>query len=208
MALLYRAILKPTKMELISGWLPNQPWFKETEPFDLTSVGSFRFDDPDGKVGIETIIVAGENAIYQVPLTYREAPLEGAEALLITTMDHSVLGRRWVYDAVGDPVYVAELAKALLAGYPQVKQAVEENGKLVPLPESVHLVHTGTTEASIPDITQLEIDTVEGVTSIHTGELKLSINRVLEPVTSPTAQGFLTATWDGQDTPVLVAVAP
>ena len=41
-----------------------------------------------------------------MPVTYRDAPLPGADAWLIGTMDHSVLGKRWVYDGVGDPVYL------------------------------------------------------------------------------------------------------
>jgi len=33
-----------------------------------------------------------------VPLTYRGAPLDGAEDALVGTTEHGVLGRRWVYD--------------------------------------------------------------------------------------------------------------
>ena len=61
---------------------------------------------------------AGESgeAVVQAPLTYRGAPLEGAEAHLITTMEHTVLGRRWIYDGCGDPVWAAATVTAILTG--------------------------------------------------------------------------------------------
>ena len=78
-------------MELLEGWLPHQPWFTG-QGAALSKVGSFRFDDPDGEVGIETIFVAGDGIIFQVPLSYRGSPLRDAEPSLIGTMQHSVLG--------------------------------------------------------------------------------------------------------------------
>jgi len=53
---------------------------------------------------------AGE--VLHLPVTYRGAPLDGAEAHLITTLEHSALGRRWVYDAAGDPVALGCYAAA------------------------------------------------------------------------------------------------
>ena len=41
------------------------------------------------------------------------APLEGAEPYLVGTVDHSVLGTRWVYDAMADPVATACFLRAL-----------------------------------------------------------------------------------------------
>ncbi|WP_426976450.1 maltokinase N-terminal cap-like domain-containing protein [Pseudarthrobacter sp. O4] len=69
MAIVHRATLIPSKMKLLTRWLPNQPWFKENGPTNLGRVGSFRFDDPDGEVGIETLIIASESAVFQVPMT-------------------------------------------------------------------------------------------------------------------------------------------
>ncbi|TIH34851.1 maltokinase N-terminal cap-like domain-containing protein [Subtercola vilae] len=57
-------------------------------------------------MGIETVIVrAGGGPVMQIPVTYRSAPLGDAERWFIGTMQHSVLGTRWVYDGLGDPVY-------------------------------------------------------------------------------------------------------
>src|SRR5699024_7591297 len=115
--------LSPSKSELLQKWLPSQPWFRG-DASTLVRLGAFRFDDPAGEVGIETHILAVEGVAYQVPLTYRGAPLEDAEDFLVTTMEHSVLGTRWVYDATGDPVYLHELAAAILAGKPQALERV------------------------------------------------------------------------------------
>jgi 1,4-alpha-glucan branching enzyme len=120
MAIVHKgATLAPTKTELVTGWMPRQRWYhgKGHAP-RLQRVGGFRFEDPAGQVGIETILFAdtavSPAVVYQVPLTYRGAPLDGADAALLGTTEHSVLGRRWVYDAPRDPVYVAQLMETIL----------------------------------------------------------------------------------------------
>ena len=115
------ASIVPSKLELVTAWMPDQRWYaaKGRAP-QLERVGGFRFEDPEGQVGVEVILVADRAAsppvVYQVPLSYRGAPLEGAEHALIGTMDHSVLGPRWVYDGPHDPVYVAGLVDTILTG--------------------------------------------------------------------------------------------
>ena len=52
----------------------------------------------------------GRRVLLQVPLTYRDEPLAGADEALITEMEHSVLGTRWVYDGLRDPRFVVMLA--------------------------------------------------------------------------------------------------
>jgi 1,4-alpha-glucan branching enzyme len=113
------ATITPTKLELVTEWMPRQRWYhgKGHVP-QLRRVGGFRFEDPEGEVGVETLLLVDEAArppvVYQVPLTYRGAPLEGAERALLGTMEHSVLGTRWVYDGPHDPVYVSELVRTVL----------------------------------------------------------------------------------------------
>ncbi len=114
-ATIHEAQLTPSKLELLAQWLPSQPWFTG-DAGDLERVASFRFVDPDGEVGIETMIVRSGGVVYQVPLTYRDEALDGEDAYLVGTTDHSVLGKRWVYDATGDPVYVAELIRVIHEG--------------------------------------------------------------------------------------------
>ena len=112
------ATLTPSKQALIEGWMGAQRWYTAKGSTPRTRrVRSFRFDDPAGEVGIETIVVSDESGdepvVYQVPLTYRGAPAEGLDHALVGTMEHSVLGTRWVYDACHDPVYATQLLAAL-----------------------------------------------------------------------------------------------
>ena len=108
------ATITPSKLELLEAWMGRQRWYaaKGGQPL-LRLVGRWRLDDPAGEVGVETLLVADESGtepvVYQVPLTYRGAPLDGAEHALVGTTEHSALGRRWVYDAPHDPVYATEL---------------------------------------------------------------------------------------------------
>ncbi|MFF9677881.1 1,4-alpha-glucan branching protein, partial [Streptomyces eurythermus] len=120
MSVIHRTTLEPTKLELLAGWLPTRPWYHGgPEGPRLSRVGGFRLDDPKGEAGIEFMVVRDDSGdapvSYLVPLTYRGAPLDGADAALLGTAEHGVLGRRWIYDACHDPVAVAELA-ALVEG--------------------------------------------------------------------------------------------
>jgi len=104
--------LVPSKLELLTDWLPRQPWYRGSGAApQLSRAGGFRLDDPAGAVGIEFMVVidASTDTTYVVPMTYRAAPLEGAEEALIGTTEHGVLGTRWVYDAEHDPVAVTQL---------------------------------------------------------------------------------------------------
>ncbi|MES4901025.1 MULTISPECIES: 1,4-alpha-glucan branching protein [unclassified Streptomyces] len=124
MAIIHRTTLKPTKVELLTSWLPSRPWYVGAGEPRLAKAGGFRLDDPQGEVGIEFMVVtdaAGAEPIsYLVPLTYRGAPLDGAEHALVGTMEHGVLGPRWAYDGCHDPVLVAQLW-ALIEGRVQAQ---------------------------------------------------------------------------------------
>ncbi|MCZ9343436.1 1,4-alpha-glucan branching protein, partial [Streptomyces sp. TRM76130] len=136
MAVIHRTVLEPTKLELLSSWLPSRPWYRggSGEP-ELAKAGGFRLDDPRGAVGIEFMVVTGGSGprpvAYLVPLTYRGAPLDGAGHALVGTTEHGVLGRRWVYDGCHDPVLLAQLP-ALIEGR---VQAQHQNVSDTPDPE-------------------------------------------------------------------------
>lgn len=107
------ATLTPHFREFLPEWVARQPWYTGTGVPVLSPVGYFRFEDPEGEVGIETHLVADGSVLYQIPMTYRGAPLKEASftetEALITTAEHSVLGTRWIYDGVADPLWVSEL---------------------------------------------------------------------------------------------------
>ncbi|MEU6405972.1 1,4-alpha-glucan branching protein [Streptomyces sp. NPDC046985] len=120
MAAIHRTTMTPAKLELLTGWLPKQSWYAgDAQTPELVRAGGFRLDDPEGAVGIEFMIVVDtvrEPVAYLVPMGYRGAALEGVpEEALIGTSEHGVLGARWIYDGVHDPVVTAQL-RALLRG--------------------------------------------------------------------------------------------
>ncbi|GAA3744467.1 maltokinase N-terminal cap-like domain-containing protein [Streptomyces tremellae] len=126
MAVIHRTTMTPSKEELLAAWLPSRPWFRGGTP-DLVRAGGYRLDDPAGTVGIEFMLVTDvsgpEPTTYQVPLTYRGTPLEGARDALVGTSEHGVLGLRQVYDGVYDPVLVERLyALARGAAEPQAQR--------------------------------------------------------------------------------------
>ncbi|GAA3862681.1 hypothetical protein GCM10022381_03520 [Leifsonia kafniensis] len=211
MAILHEAELRPSKLELLANWLPTQEWAQidELAVMELDRVASYRFDDPAGEVGMETLIVrAGDGPLLQVPLTYRGAPLADAEQWLICTMDHSVLGTRWVYDASGDPVYASALAETILAGGTEVEQFVQVGAELQLKPDTTHVRGSGKPGTPVDTIETVEVTRHGDVTIIGAGELHLSIRRVLGRVVDVTdAAQSLVGTWDGQSAPVVLAFA-
>lgn len=128
MAIVHRATITPTKAELVEQWLDRQPWGGTG---DLDMLGAYRFDDPAGEVGVEGLLVRRGGRVLHVPLTYRGAPLEGADEHLVSTMDHSVLGERWIYEAHADPVALGCFTRALAGEQDQAEVEVWEGDRLV-----------------------------------------------------------------------------
>jgi hypothetical protein len=205
MAIIHRTTLTPTKLELLTSWLPGRPWYRGTGGTPVLSrAGGFRLDDPEGAVGIEFMVVTDESGeepvAYHVPLSYRGAPLEGAGQGLIGTTEHGVLGRRWVYDGTHDPVLVAELL-ALLQGRaePQAQSLSDTPDPSV----TVHFTGTGTAGGVLSadvtdgsDVTRLTVDT-----TAPARQLTVRVRRVLQPAaTAPAdASGHVTAGWRSPD---------
>jgi Maltokinase N-terminal cap domain len=208
MALLHPADLHPTKLELLAAWMPGRPWYRGSPGGDIGRVAAFRFDDPAGAVGIETMLVeAGDGVIYQVPLTYRDAPMAGGDGWLVGTTDHSVLGQRWVYDACADPVYAAALASAILAGSGQAEEFFEIDGRLEAREPSMTVASSGHDgDADIPAIGSIGLVTEDDPTIIVTDSVELAIVRCLMGSTRLPGAA-LTGTWSGQETPVPLAYA-
>jgi hypothetical protein len=173
MALLHRADLVPSKLELLAGWLPKQPWFVGDQDAPLTTVASFRFDDPEGEVGVETLLVrAGDGPVMQVPLTYRNDEVPGADEWFIGTMEHSVLGTRWTYDALGDPVYLGELARVILTGDSQVELWIEIDGVMTLREPTARVVGSGSEAA--PDVDDVAVEVVRVPGEAVAGSLVLT----------------------------------
>jgi hypothetical protein len=200
MAVIHRTTLKPTKLELLTAWLPTRPWYSggAGEPV-LTKAGGFRLDDPQGEVGIEFMVVTdtadtsgADPAAYLVPLTYRGAPLDGAEHALVGTMEHGVLGRRWAYDGCHDPVLVAQLL-ALIEGR---VHAQDQNTSDAPDRDVVRSC-TGVGSVSSAFRTPAT-DDEEGTELSLPQDVTLRLHRVLRPAPDtpgPSASGHVAGAW-------------
>ena len=205
MALLHNATLHPTKLELLAAWLPDRPWSRIPAGAPIERVAACRFDDPAGAVGIETILVrSGDGPVHHTPLTYRDAPIEGAEAWLVGTMQHSVLGLRYAYDASADPVYAATLAGAILTGAGEAEEFIEVDGRPQPRAPLMSVRGSGTPGTSVPAVNKIQRVVDHDPTRVGTDALELAVVRVLDGNARPTGP-TLTGTWPGLAAPVPLA---
>jgi Maltokinase N-terminal cap domain len=193
MALVHEATLTPSKLELLAQWLPSRSWFREAGP--LERIGSYRFDDPAGETGIECIIVQSGVWLFQVPLTYRGAPLAGAETHLVGTMHHSVLGPRWIYDGCNDPVAIDALATAILTGASEAIVELEVNGRMAVLPQAISVRGSGNPANIIPATESIVSEDDGDLTRINTRFHRIELLRVID--TELETPLVLTGSWEG-----------
>lgn len=133
MAIIYRAELSPSKPEILRDFLSGRSWGESGE---LEILGAYRFDDPDGEVGVECHLVRAGETTYHLPLAYRPAPVEGAEEHLLTTLQHSVLGERYVYDGLGDELALDCFRRAICGEQSQAElRIVADDGELIEIQE-------------------------------------------------------------------------
>lgn len=121
MAIIHRASVSPTRAELL------ERIFGEA----VTVLGTYRFDDPVGEVGVEAFIARSGAKTSQIVLTYCGVPLAGGEEDLISTMEHSALGRRWIYNGTGDPVAVGCFRRTLQGEQDQAVEEIWDHGQRV-----------------------------------------------------------------------------
>ncbi|HEY3831437.1 MAG TPA: hypothetical protein VGO03_04040 [Acidimicrobiia bacterium] len=207
MAILHAATLTPTKAEIIASWLPTRPWAPAAGDGNgnggLELVGAYRFDDPVGQVGIEGHLVRWNSVLLHVPLTYRNAPLAGADDYLLGTMQHSALGERWVYDGVGDPVFTRMLTAAAMTGTGQAVGLVEFKERWLVVPTNVRLAGGGwgLDRVAVDGLVVEDVD--DECTVLRNDGIELRVAR--RPLVGTRAPISLRATWPGQDEPVTLA---
>lgn len=202
MGLFHVATVTPSKPEMISAWAPTQDWGPDAGA-EIEMVGSFRFDDPEGQVGMETHLFTAGGTLFQAPLTYRPEPLAGAESSLVTTTEHTVLGTRYVYDGLGDDRYLLMLAAVAMTGQGETLGLVMHQDRWVVAPAPVRIQGGGWSLDRVP-VDRFEPQTSEGTDHLLGNErFELRFHR--RPVVAPRPPLGLTATWDGQDDPVLLA---
>jgi maltokinase-like protein len=193
MALLHKATVDPSKRELMTAWLATRPWAEGFDP--VRTIASYRFDDPAGEVGLEAaLLVDDAGALVHVPVSYRAAPLDGADAFLVGTTEHSVLGTRWVYDACGDPVWAAALATAIATGGVGAEQYFEIDGERVMVEPRMTVQGSGRPDAPAPSAGAIDDIHDEGPTTVtRTGDVELVVVRLIG--TDLDAAHTLTGRW-------------
>lgn len=206
MAIVYpNATLEPSKRELMDGWLPSRSWYDGRA--GRKPVGSFRFDDPAGQVGMEGFLLGAEGLpVLFLPLTYRPAELAEAEEHLIGTTEHSELGRRWVYDGCGDPVFVRALAGAILTGGTGVDHEFEGEQGPETRPTNAQVRGSGTADTTVPDLEAAGTHDEGSLTIVDAGPLELVVARVVG--TDVDAAETLAVTWKGGSDVVIAGVRP
>lgn len=174
----HTATLSPTKQELVEEWLVSRSWAEGRRV--AAKVAEYRFDDPAGEVGIETILWrTDDGTVLQTPLTYRAAPLDGAEPHLVGTTDHSVLGLRWVYDGCGDPAWAAAMVDAISTGGRQAQMFIEQDGRRVDVPPRMQVRGSGTGDYA-PRVTSIDTVTDEGAVTVVTADtVEIAVARVV-----------------------------
>lgn len=123
MAIIYQAELSPSKPEILRTFLESRSWGESGE---VEVLGAYRFDDPDGEVGIECHLVRVGETIFHLPLAYHAQQVADAEEALIGVLQHPVLGERFVYDGLGDEVALDCFRRALCGE--QEQAALEIHG--------------------------------------------------------------------------------
>ena len=202
MALYHRATISPTKEELIAAWAPTQSW---GPPADVPSevIGSYRFDDPEGRVGMEIHLVDAAGLVFQVPLTYRDEPLAGAEAALITEMEHSALGTRWVYDGLRDPRLVLMLAAVAMTGQGEALGMVVYDDRWYVAPSKVRIGRRMDPRARARSTASSSSPTRPPASVLRNDRFDLTVFR--RPAAGPRPAIGLTASWDGRPDSVVLA---
>jgi hypothetical protein len=185
MAIIHPVTMAPTKLELLTSWLPGRPWYRGERVVPLlTKAGGFRLDDPDGRVGLEFMAVTDasgdEPVTYHVPLSYRGAPLTGASDALIGTAEHGALGKRWIYDGTRDPVLVGQLFALILGeAVPQAQSISNTIDPSVTISITGHVGGPPAEVVAIADGPRSTDITVRPTAA--PGPVMIRVNRVLRP---------------------------
>ena len=152
---------------------------------------------------METHLVNADGTLLQVPLTYRDEPLDDAAGAFIGEMQHSVLGTRWVYDGVRDPLFIVMLAAVTMTGQGEALGMAVYDGRWHIAPSNVRLHGGGWTLERVPvDGFVVESDD-DGMVVLRNDRFELTLFR--RPVPGPRPAIGLTATWDGQQHAVVLA---
>ncbi|MFP7833753.1 maltokinase N-terminal cap-like domain-containing protein [Marisediminicola sp. LYQ134] len=107
----------PNLLDLLTPWMPAQRWFAgKGAGSTLERIGGFRLATASGeaRVGVHFVLAhSAQPLLYQVPLTERDAPVDGLAHALVGTIEtdgHTT----WVYDGTHDPAGAEAILRLVL----------------------------------------------------------------------------------------------
>ena len=179
MALFHLATVSPTKSELIADWAPTQSWGPPVDA-PIHVIGSYRFDDPDGRVGMETYLVTAGDLLLHV--RSRIATNRSTCRRRLHHGDAALRARhRWVYDGLGDPRFVIMLAAVTMTGQGEALGLAVYDGRWYIAPSNVRIEGGGWTQERVP-VDRFELDTDDATRSVlRNDRFELTVSGVQPP---------------------------
>src|SRR5205807_4437924 len=130
-------------------------------------------------------------------------PLDRTQPGFIAAMKHSVLGDRWVYDGLRDPLYPAMLAGASMTGQGEALGMAVYDGRWYIAPTPVRITGGGWSQERVP-VDGFEI-TADDETAPTLCNDRFEMTFFRRPAPGPRPAMGLTATWPGQEAPVVLS---
>ncbi len=121
----------------------------------------------------------------------------------MTTMTHTTLGDRWIYDACHDPVYVTALVTTVLTGGREADLFVATDAGLVQEVNTTHVHGCGSVpETDVPRVSTPAVTHGESTTRIDAG-IVVTLLRVPAP-SWRRKRTHADGNWPGQEAPLLL----
>ena len=121
----------------------------------------------------------------------------------MTTMTHTTLGDRWIYDACHDPVYVSALVLTILTGGREAELFMATDAGLVQEVNTTHVHGSRSVPATdVPRLSTLVVHHDGSTTLIDAG---IAVTLFRRPAAGAGEGLTLTGTWPAQKAPLLLA---
>ncbi len=208
MGLFHKATITPSKQEVLAAWVPTQSWCPHPEaPVEM--IGGYRFDDPEGQVGMETALVLNDGVVLNVPMTYRAEPVESNADGLVADFHHSALGQRWVYDGMTEDLYVTMLAAVSLTGQGEALGMVMHEGAWIVAPSNIRILGGGwpNERTVVNGFERVQSAGSDTSTDVFRNErFEMAVHR--QPVAGSQPEVGLTASWADSSPVVITEITP
>jgi hypothetical protein len=118
-------------------------------------------------------------------------------------MNHSVLGNRWVYDGLRDPAYLMMLAGVTMTGQGEALGMVVHDGRWLIAPSNVRIRGGGWSQERVP-VDGFELTSDDATAAVLRND-RFELEFFRRPQVDARSAVQLTATWAGNDRPVVLA---